>query len=131
MVKCIKNWVGVPLALFTLFANAINLPKNWEVIMNYLPQWAGDDWVRLALGVLSLGYLVWISWPYIKNRFKKSEESKEKQRSNSTFIKAGGKVEGSIEENKIPGGMTLIDADGDIKADIKKGPQEVHQEVLS
>ena len=68
MWKFIKIYIGVPLAVIALVAQAINLPKNWGTIMNYLPSWAADDWVKLVLGLFSLGYLVWISWPWVKEK---------------------------------------------------------------
>ena len=80
-----------------------------------------DNLLAITLVISGMcGLLTLILWPYIRKQSKKPEEIKEKHQPNYVFVKAHKNIEGTIEENKIPEGTTLLDADGDIKVDFKK-----------
>lgn len=56
----VRVWVFGPFAVLAGVANIIKAPSNWGVVMDWIPPWITEDWVRLALGALALAYLVWL-----------------------------------------------------------------------
>lgn len=56
----VRLWVGGAFALLTLAANVIRAPANLETILNWLPAWIPHHWVRLGLGMIAAGYLIWL-----------------------------------------------------------------------
>lgn len=63
--KFVLFWVGGPLACLTLVANFIKAPKNWIIVMEWLPYntpaWVIDDPARVVLGLGALAYLVFLA----------------------------------------------------------------------
>ena len=58
-----KRWVGAPLAAITIAANAIRAPQNLSVIMNWLPAWVAEDWLRTGSSLFAALYLLYIGMP--------------------------------------------------------------------
>ncbi len=62
--------------IVTSITALLNMPESWRSFVSFLPKWITYDWVRLILGLLSLAYIIWVSFKflYAKKIYKSSKQ---------------------------------------------------------